>query len=502
MILRRHSAGIDCAIRSNPCRAPDVAPITGIVQLGQIITDGFSIELAGAEKVAPGSKYPLRVHVENPVTHKPDANSPVELVLEFGDDEATDVKQKIKTDARGNATAFFTLPEKPADQEGKITATVTRGKFSDEATLKIKFPDSTAPGLTITTDKPLYQPGQTVHMRLLALDSDGHAMLGAKLDLAIEDEDGDEKFHQKLTASRFGVASADWEIPRKIQLGNCTVTAKFDSAENNYWTEKRSEIRISRYELPTFSVSVDPDRTYYLPGNDAVLDIHADYLFGKPVQHGKVRIVRQENRHWDHDTQKWQVEESAPVEGEIGSNGHFKGTINLAEEFKTFEEDKEERFKDLTMAAYLTDSSTGRTEQRRFKIRLSAQPIHLYLLEPRNPSRNQPFTVYVTSSYADGRPVSVSGKMFAAQPSDEENAKEGFDLIRRRQLGTFRTNRFGVGRVELSPLAEVDLRTPYLVSTPRPLLLRLRERLQRRTDGPLCQTACRSYRLQGTDRDL
>ncbi len=53
-----------------PVPESDVAPTTGIVQLGQIITDGFSIEIAGAEKVAPGSKYPLRVHVENPGTHR------------------------------------------------------------------------------------------------------------------------------------------------------------------------------------------------------------------------------------------------------------------------------------------------------------------------------------------------------------------------------------------------------------------------------------------------
>lgn len=432
----------------------------GIVQLGPIITDGFAVSIAAATKVEPGSKYPVRLHVENPLTHRPYANTPVELVLEFGDDEDTDAKRAAKTDAAGNATVIFTLPQAPVDQSGAVTATVARGSFSEDAKLEFDFPDKPPPGLTITTDKPLYQPGQTVHVRLFAIDSDRHAMADAKLDLEIDDEAGDEQFHQKLATSRFGIAAADWDIPKKLQLGDCTVIAKFDSSDDNYWTERRSEIRISRYELPTFTVSVDPDHTYYLPGSYAVVDVHADYLFGKPVQHGKVKIVRQENRHWDYATQKWQVEESAPVEGELGRNGHFKGSINLADDFKTMKGDDSVRFEDLTLAAYLTDSSTGRTEQRRFKFRITSQPIHLYIVGDEDAHRNQRSLLYVTSSYADGTPASVSGKIFAAQPANDEKFQNGFDLSHRRQIGSFHTNRFGIGRAELSPLQEADIRIP------------------------------------------
>jgi A-macroglobulin TED domain/Alpha-2-macroglobulin family/MG2 domain/Carboxypeptidase regulatory-like domain/A-macroglobulin receptor binding domain/Macroglobulin domain MG3/Alpha-2-macroglobulin bait region domain len=435
-------------------------PARGIVQLGPLLTDGFGVSIAAAARVAPGSKYPVRLHVENPLTHRPCTNTPVGVVLEFGNDEDTDVKRNTKTDAAGNATVVFTLPQAPSDQDGTVTATVARGPFSEEAKLDFAFPDKPAPGLTITTDKPLYQPGQTVHVRLFAIDSDRRAMAGAKLDLEIDDEEGSEQFHERLTASRFGIASADWDIPKKLQLGDFTITAKFDSSENNYWAERRSDIRISRYELPTFTVSVDPDRTYYLPGSDAVVDVHADYLFGKPVQHGKVRIVRQENRHWDYAKQKWLADESGTVEGELGSGGHFKGTIRLANDFKTFKESDSDRFQDVTLAAYLTDSSTGRTEQRRFKIRITAQPIHLYFVGSDGARRNQPSVLYVTSSYADGTPVSASGKIFAAQPTNDETFQNGFDLGHRRQVGTFHTNRFGIGRAELSPLQEKDIRIP------------------------------------------
>src|SRR5580658_6037394 len=432
----------------------------GIVQLGRIITDGFAISMAAAKTVVPGTKYPVRVHVENPTTRQACANTSVDVALTIGNDDDTALKRKVRTDSAGNATVLFQLPEQPADQDGTITANVTRGAFNDEATLDFAFPGEPAPTVTVTTDKPLYQPGQTVHMRLLAIGPDKRAMAGTKLDVAIEDENNSEQFHEKLVTSRFGIAAADWDIPAKSQLGTCTVTARFDSQANLYGNERHSEIRISRYELPTFTVGVDPDRAYYLPNQNAVIDVHADYLFGKPVQHGRVKIVRQEDRHWDYAKQKWEVDESQPVEGELGSAGHFKGTIALTDDFKTFQQNSAERFDDATLAAYLTDSSTGRTEQRRFKIRLTAQPIHLYLITARGTASGEPILIYVMSSYADGVPASVEGKIFATQPSNDDKSEDGFDLKRRTQVGTFHTNRYGIGRVEISPLPESDMRVP------------------------------------------
>jgi A-macroglobulin complement component/alpha-2-macroglobulin family protein/MG2 domain-containing protein/carboxypeptidase family protein/A-macroglobulin receptor/macroglobulin-like protein len=444
-----------------PADDTEVAETRGIVQLGPILVDGFGVSVAGASKVAPGSQYPVRVHVENALTGQPLANIVVELVLEIGDNEYTDIKRSVETNGSGDATVTFKMPEKPSEDQGEITATVKRGSFTEESTLDFAFPEKPAPALTITTDKPLYQPGQTVHVRLFALNSDKRAMTGAKLDLTIEDEDGSELFHQKLTSSRFGIASADWDIPKKLQLGQATVTAKFDDPEtNNYWTQRRSEIRISRYELPNFTVKVDPDRTYYLPGRDAVLDVYAEYLFGKPVHNGKVRIVRQEGRHWDYAKQKWEADESAPVEGELGADGHFKGTVKLGDDFKALQDDSSELFSDLTLAAYLTDSSTGRTEQRRFKLRISGQPIHVYRIDSGTTFRGRPSIVYITSSYADGQPAETEGEVYAAQPTNDETAKNGFDLAHRRLVGTFRTNHFGIGRMEISPLQEADLRIP------------------------------------------
>jgi hypothetical protein len=62
--------------------------------------------------------------------------------------------------------------------------------------------------------------------------------------------------------------------------------------------------KVSRYELPQFSVAAKPDKTFYLPGEStAEITVSADYLFGKPVAKGTVKIVREKERRWNYKRQ-------------------------------------------------------------------------------------------------------------------------------------------------------------------------------------------------------
>jgi hypothetical protein len=444
-------------------------PVTaGIVQFGRVIQDGFEIRMAAAKNVEPGTEYPVRLRVLSSPEGKPLAKQTIRVEMEIGDDDKKKVKRRVTTDEDGNAVATFMLPAKPADHEGELTATVTRGAFNEEASLKFQFPDAPPPHMTISTDKPLYQPGQTVHVRLMAFGGNKQAMAGKQIELAIEDEEGQEQFHQKVTTSRFGVARADWEIPNMLQLGEQRLTAKLEYKENDSpeETTAMSTVRVSRYELPTYTVMAEPDQPYYLPGQNPVVDVHADYLFGKPVQHGKVKVVRQRERQWNYKDQKWEAEESDPVTGELDGEGHFHAKVDFSQEFKDFQESSYERFRDISLAAYLTDSSTGRTEQRRFNVRITAQPIHIYILERGSNLDAGNLLFYVTTSYADGTPASTEGEIGAAKPIDEDEQGPHYDETSKTPLGHFHTNKYGIGRVELPRLPEKVIRVTHNLGRP------------------------------------
>jgi hypothetical protein len=436
----------------------DAAPVHGVLQMGRLIPDAFELRLSGAQAVGFGAKYPLRVLVDNPTTGAPIAGVPIDFKLVLGDDDDDQptTRKKVLTNRSGYAVVEFNLPKASAASDGKAIATATLGEFSEEETIEIKFPDTVQ--LTVTTDKPLYQPGQTIHMRALAFGPDHHALANVPVKVTLDDEQGQMQFEDTLKTSKFGVARADWEIPQKLQLGDISITADLPSDQYSS-QEFRSKIRVSRYELPTYTVKVTPNRAYYLPGQNASVEVRADYLFGKPVQHARVKVVRQENRRWDYEKQEWVADESQALEGELDSDGKFTAHVDLAEDFHDFKEYSYQRFEDLTLAAYVTDLSTKRTEQRRFKLRLSAQPIHLYLSTAGTITADAPFTLYVTSSYADGTPASVEGVVEGARSDSVGQFPEEPSIADRVPLGKFHTNHYGVGRVELQPLRK-DLLTP------------------------------------------
>ena len=439
-----------------------VAATEGMVQLSRVLVGSFETRLTAASIAKPGNKFPVRVRVDDPTNGKPFRGTHVELTLELGDDDETTIKHTVTTDYAGYAVYSFDLPKEISADEGKITAEAKRDPYRDEVKLDFKLP--TKVKLTITTDKPLYQPGQVAHLRILAFGPDKRALANKDIEVAIGNEDGEEQFHQTIKTSRFGVATADWDIPQKLRLGNYEVEAKVkDSDDDSDYDSPpgRATLRISRYELPTFTVKADPDRKYYLPGQDAHIMITADYLFGKPVQKAKVRLVRQEGRHWDFKEQKWTAEESGPIEGTLNKDGKFEAKLELQDEFKGFDPENYSGYEDLTLASYVTDLSTNRTEQRRFRIRLSERPIQIYIIGDdswASGSRNAP--LYITTSYADGTPATVNGTLYFAEPNNAgEFEKMPWQGSRSKAL-TFRTNRFGVGKVTLPRIRDRFLVRP------------------------------------------
>src|SRR5205085_11442852 len=86
--------------------------------------------------------------------------------------------------------------------------------------------------------------------------------------------------------------------------------------------------------------------------------------------------------------------------------GRFVARLDLAGEHKELAGEDYERFRDLDFAAYVTDPTTRRTEQRRFSLRLTKDPIHLYVTEGRyGQAKGLPLAFYVSTFYADGKPA-------------------------------------------------------------------------------------------------
>jgi uncharacterized protein YfaS (alpha-2-macroglobulin family) len=235
------------------------------------------------------------------------------MAYEEGDDKR-DLKSSGVTNSVGEALLEFKLPGPLKADDVEIKVVARRDGFLQEAKEEVSpiCPNQ----ILVSTDKPLYQPGQTLRVRVLALDRDRKAWANVDGKLKIYDMESTTVFRADFKASRFGVASVDWRIPDDARLGEYNIEAHIgEESPRRAWG--LSGIRISRYDLPNFVVNVKPDRVYYLPGQNAEVAVSADYLFGQPVKRGRVRVVRETERRWNYREQKWETEEGERYEGAL-----------------------------------------------------------------------------------------------------------------------------------------------------------------------------------------
>jgi hypothetical protein len=229
------------------------------------------------------------------------------------------------------------------------------------------------------------------------------------------------------------VVQDDWTLPETSGLGNYNITVTREG--DVYYRIAQHVIRVSRYELPTFSVTVKPDRPAYLvgqtPGQPASVEIRGAYQFGKPVPKGKVRIVRTGQPTWNPQKRKNDTEDEEVAKGEADQDGVFLAHLDLIGPGEDLRDQERDRFKDLHYAAYYTDPGSGRTEQRKFDLRITREPIHVYVVRA-NASGPLPASVYVSTYYADGRPAETT-----------------VELKLEGRTAAARTNRYGVGKAYL-----------------------------------------------------
>ncbi len=380
------------------------APISGMLNFPGIADYAFTFGVLTAGVPRPGQPFEVRVLTAHPMTGRPVPGVSVKA------ERATAI-----TDQEG--IAVLRVQREP-DDDGSIDVAAQIGDFTSTGE-STPLPNS-RDTVRAYTDKPIYQPGQTMHVRILAMDASGKVKAGEEYEVRIVDESDDLVHSAKLKASRFGVASTDWEIPDGANFGRYTIRLK---TEDTDWYFLRS-VNIRRYELPSFRVTAIPDHPFYLAAQSAQVEIRGEYLFGKPVTAGKVRITAADD------------ETKNVAEGVLDASGRFRAALDTNAEFNEYT-----KFEDRHFIAFLTDPSTNRTEQRKFDIRIWRDPVHIYAVRMEN--NNAGRRLYVTTYSPDGTPLRSS-----------VDVANGATV-----LGKGTTNRFGLTRIDLPASDENSLRT-------------------------------------------
>src|SRR5207302_367819 len=265
-----------------------------------------------AAKVLPGQSYRIRVHAANPVTREPVSGVEVRGKLEFDSADKPAVIT-LATNSAGDAVLVFHVPGTVNDG-GSIKIEARKGKQSRKE--DFDFDLDPRARIIINTDKLLYQPGQSLHARALVLSVDKHAVANEDIEFKLVDPESKTVLSGTAKTNDFGVASVDWDLPDSVVLGPYFLQVALSNSDRYGSAQAATNVRISRYDLPNFTVTAKPDRSYYLPGQNASIEVVTKYLFGKELTRGSVKLVREEEGHWDSTEHKWVVNQADTQSGE------------------------------------------------------------------------------------------------------------------------------------------------------------------------------------------
>jgi len=270
---------------------PKSAGWEGTDSLSQILRTPV-IHLLGQHSYLAGSEAAVRVIVTDSKNEVVSGRATVRIEL-VGEGGKTSQLYAGVTNRRGTTEAHFRFPASlVGTSQLRYAADTPIG--STEFTEPIRIEDKVS--ILLTTEKPIYQPGQTIHARALALDRADHdAAAHRKLTIEVEDSRGNKVFKKATETDAFGVASAEFGLADEVNLGTYHLRALMGNAEEPTNAAELA-VNVERYVLPKFKVAIEfsaggkKQKHGYRPGDHVVGTVRANYFFGKPVDGGKVTI--------------------------------------------------------------------------------------------------------------------------------------------------------------------------------------------------------------------
>ncbi len=274
--------------------------------------------LTAGQEFHAGSKASLRCEVrgvKSLTETVPLAGARVEVKLHAKDRSYQLYSGKVSAD--GVASVPFTVPALPAGSY-KMEVATRSGLGEEKLEREVKIKDEHK--ILLVTDKPLYQPGQVIHIRALSLGAfDLKPVAKSKLVFEVEDSKGNKVFKREHETSEYGVAAVDFQLASEVNTGDYRVRAILDK------TQADKTVTVKPYVLPKFKGEVTADKKFYLPKEVIKADLQTDYFFGKPVAKAKVKVTASTFDVAFKDFTTW--------EGTTNERGHAKFEIKLPNYF-------------------------------------------------------------------------------------------------------------------------------------------------------------------------
>jgi hypothetical protein len=271
----------------------------------------------------------------------------------------------------------------------------------------------------VTTDKPVYQPGQTIHMRALALDEVSlKPMTDQPILFEVTDAKGNKVFKADLSTSPYGLAFCDFTLADEVNRGDYHIRVTVGNVESD------RVVQVQRYVLPKFKIALITDKPFYLRSEKIRGEVRAIYFFGKPVANAETTVTAR--------TLRAGPEEIFRVTGTTDPNGIFRFDADVTERFGKEQAEDSDEFEPrrrrmarqentpFQIEAVMKDSA-GHEESTAEERTLARQGIDIYVFPESNDLlADVENALYILTAYPTGAPavcdVQVNGTVLQSDP--------------------------------------------------------------------------------------
>jgi len=352
-------------------------------------------QVFGQTRWLAGSPVALKIVTLDRIRQQPIRS---QVCVALSDERGGQTVFKGLTNAQGVADARFKAPDQSGSYKLTITVNSPIGDDQIEQTIVVEE----AVQILLTTDKPIYQPNQTVHLRALCLRKpDLRPVADSSCVFEVRDPKGNLVYRTTEKTSRFGIAATEFPIADEVTLGEYRLTASLlpakpasaQSPAPNAVAERT--VCVERYVLPKFKVTIETDKRFYLPAEVLRGTVTAAYFFGKPVSNGEVSVRLSTFAAGWHDL--------AELKGTLNEQGVWQFETRLPEKFVGLPLEGGNAL--LRVEATVTDRAQH-SERTAITLPVSSDPIKIALVpESTTLKPSLPMRLFVVTTYPDGTPA-------------------------------------------------------------------------------------------------
>lgn len=294
--------------------------------------------------------------------------------------------------------AILSIPEIESGNyflEAKVSSKAGKDTIQKE----IYISDGNLENTTITLDKGIYKPGDTINYRALLTSKENDQPISKDINVSIYDGNDNKVYNENVKSSDYGIINGNFSLASEVNSGIYKLVVKSKSSETI------KQFKVNPYVTPKYEVKVNYDKESYLVGEKAKITFNAKYFFGEVVQNADVTVYINNEKY---KTLKTDTQGIATVDYEIKDAKTYNVKVEAVDSSNYFVE--------------TTSSFTAGTDI--FEVQL--------LSEYGTLAAGKKNDVYVFTNKADGTPlktyVTVSLNNFTKQIATDENGIGKFSI--------------------------------------------------------------------------